>query len=190
MESLPSKKKDRVLTQEAFDNFLDWLNKDRELAGKKYEELRRKLIKIFTYRGCSEAEDLADETINRVVKKVEEIKNTYIGDPVPYFYGVAHNVHLEYLREKARVAQPLPNPSGEIEQEYECLEQCMERLTPQNRELILQYYQGEKRVKIDHRRKLAQSLGIELNALRIRTQRIRVNLKGCIRNCLAQIEAA
>lgn len=190
MESISTRKKNWALSQEVFDAFLDWLSVDREQAGKKYEEIRRKLIKIFTCRGCTVAEDLADETINRVTRKVQEIKDTYVGDPAHYFYGVAHNVHLEYLRKRAEaVPPPPPQPSDDIEPEYECLEQCMQTLPPQNRELVLQYYQEEKRAKIDHRRKLAQSLGIELNALRIRAHRIRASLQDCMRQCLALKEA-
>lgn len=189
LDSLPSRKKDWVITQEAFDNFLGWLSDDREQAGRKYEEIRRKLIKIFTCRGCTMAEDLTDETINRVVRKSQEIKDTYVGDPAYYFCGVAHNVYLEYLRKKTDIEPTPPKPSDEIEQEYECLEQCMQELPPQNRELVLQYYQEEKRAKIEHRRKLAQRLGIELNALRIRAHRIRVSLQECMRQCLALKEA-
>jgi RNA polymerase sigma factor (sigma-70 family) len=190
LESISTRKKNWALSQEVFDTFLDWLSVDREQAGKKYEEIRRKLIKLFTCRGCTVAEDLADETINRVTKKVHEIKDTYVGDPANYFYGVAHNVHLEYLRKRAEaVPPPPPQPSDDIEQEYECLEQCMQTLPPQNRELVLQYYQEEKRAKIDHRRKLAHNLGIELNALRIRAHRIRASLQDCMRQCLALKEA-
>jgi hypothetical protein len=50
--------KNWVLSQEAFDALLDWLDPDREQAGIKYEQIRLRLIKIFTGRGCSDAEDL------------------------------------------------------------------------------------------------------------------------------------
>src|ERR1044072_6747769 len=95
------------LTQDAFDKFLTWLNPNREQAATKYEEVRRKLIKIFACRGCAEAEDLADETINRVIRKMQELIDSYVGDPALYFYGVARNVHLEYVR-KSPPALPLP----------------------------------------------------------------------------------
>lgn len=183
--------KEWVLTQEAFDKLLLWLDPNREQAGKKYEEIRRRLIKLFTCRGCRASEELADETINRVTKKVQELADTYNGDPALYFYGVAHNVHLEYLRRKQSAAPP-PAPAGqpdETEQEYDCLEQCMQRLTLNNRELVLQYYREEKKAKIDHRKLLAQKLGIAVNALRIRAYRIRASLQECVQNCLAQ-EAA
>ena len=62
------------LSQEAFDALLDWLDSDREQAGIKYEQIRSRLIKIFTGRGCVDPEDLADETINRVTRKLKEIQ--------------------------------------------------------------------------------------------------------------------
>lgn len=186
-------KKDWRLTEEDFNGLLDWLDPNREEAGKKYEEIRRKLIKIFTCRGCSEPEALADETIDRVAKKVAEIAETYVGEPVRYFCGVAHNVHLEYLRKKALL--PLPTLSNaeendELEHELSCLERCMQKLTPDNRDLVLKYYQEEKRAKIDCRRQLAEQLGIALNALRIRAFRIRAALQECVQDCLEQSAAS
>ena len=192
MESLPLRKKVWVLTQEAFDEFLGWLDTDRERAGKKYEEIRRKLIKIFVCRGCTVSEELADETINRVAKRVPEIRGTYVGDPLHYFYGVAHKVHLEYLRKKTDLVAQAPEPqrpSDEIELEYECLDECMEKLSPENRELVLQYYREDKRAKIELRKSLAERLGIEQNALRIRAYRIRASLYECMQQCLGRHEA-
>lgn len=77
----------------------------------------------------------------------------------------------------------------DIEREYECLERCMQKLTPDNRQLVLQYYQEEKRAKIDHRRQLAEQLGIALNALRIRAHRIRASLQECVQTCLREAAA-
>ena len=86
-----------------------------------------------------------------------------------------------------------PPPStqcDETELEYECLEACMSKLPPEQRELVLEYYQDEKRAKIEHRKRLSERLGVELNALRIRAYRIRAVLHECIRGCLRHKEAA
>ena len=69
-------RKDWFLSQEAFDALLKWLDSDREQAAMKYEDIRKRLIKIFTGRDCVEAEDLADETINRVVSKLDELEQS------------------------------------------------------------------------------------------------------------------
>ncbi len=182
-----SMKRQWDITQDAFDNFLTWLGPDREQAGRKYEDIRRKLIKIFACRGCSASEELADETINRVIRRIQELADSYTGDPALYFYGVARNVHLEYVKKSpAPLPLPPPDPPEQKEQEYECLDRCMKVLTPKNRELMLAYYKEERHAKIVHRKELAAQHGIAVNALRIRAYRIRAGLQVCMENCLGQ----
>lgn len=191
-------KKDWVLTQDAFDRLLDWLDSDRDSAGRKYEAIRLRLIKIFTCRGCSEAEELADETINRVIAKIAGVSFEYEGNPALYFYGFAPNLHHEYLRrnrlkaaevsaEDTRIsASVAPQPADDSQREYDCLDTCLGHLTADNRKLVLEYYQQERRAKIDHRQRLATELGIAVNALRIRAHRIRRTLEQCVRDCVEQ----
>lgn len=174
-----------VLTQTAFDQLLNWLDQDRDLAGRKYEEVRRRLIEIFTSRGCHEAEELADETINRVTSKLAAISGEYVGDPARYFYGVARKIHLEYLRRKpAPVITAETDEPERDEQEYECLKRCIQNIAPESRQLILQYYRAEKREKIQYRRILAEKKGIKPNALRVRVMRIKLLLQQCMEECL------
>lgn len=177
--------KDGALTQTAFDSLLSWLDADRDQAGKKYESIRLRLIKIFSCRGRIDAEDLADETINRVTLKAAEIAKEYVGDPALYFYGVAQKVFLEAVRKHPPVVLPPPVAKpDDIEQEYECLDRCILQLTPDNRELVIEYYQNDKRAKIEHRKELAEKLGLAQNALRIRAYRIRSTLQQCLLSCL------
>ena len=176
-----------AIDQIAFDSLLTWLAPDREEAGAKYEQIRRRLIKIFACRGRHDAEELADETINRVTLKAAKIAQEYVGDPALYFYGVAQKVYLESVRKRAP-AMPPPPPAApaEVEQEYECLEKCMEQLPPNSRELILEYYQNDKKLKVEYRKGLAERLGIAPNAVRIRAHRIRQVLQRCVQGCLEQ----
>jgi DNA-directed RNA polymerase specialized sigma24 family protein len=186
------------LTPETFGRLLDWLDRDRERAGQRYEKMRSRLIKIFTCRGCVTAEELADETINRVAEKTRQITENYVGDPAAYFLGVAENIYLEYRRKALAHESALPanieerkDPSREnAEQRYSCLEQCMERLSTQNRELILSYYGSAEnpRHKIDSRKALSEHLGIGANALWIRAHRIREGLRKCIDACIERTQ--
>lgn len=175
------------ITQDAFDKFLAWLDSDRERAGAKYEDIRRKLIKIFACRGCQVGEDLADETINRVIRKTQEMAFTYTGDPVFYFYGVARRVYLEHVR-KPPAPLPLPPPDSleQKEKQDQCLELCMKALTPENRDLVLEYHDEDSSARIGHRKALAARLGIGVNALRLRAHRIRTGLQSCVESCLQQ----
>lgn len=142
--------KDWVITSEAFELFLAWLAPDREEAGQKYEALRRRLIVFFECRGCIAAEELADETINRVIRRLPDIRDNYAGDPARYFYGVARYVHLEQSERDGR-SEPLPDilpeiadKSGELkgreERALSCLEACLGRLSADDRQLVIRYY--------------------------------------------------
>ena len=180
-----SRKRRADLTQETFDQLLAWLDRDRDRAGQRYEEIRSQLIRIFMCRGCPVPEELADETINRVAGKLREISSDYAGDPALYFYGVARMVFLEYQRRKPASLPPPPAVTAEeTELRYQCLEQCMERLSARNRELILAYYGEDKQAETGPRKELAERLGIGTNALWIRTHRIRESLRECVIQCL------
>lgn len=181
-----------ALTQGAFDHLLAYLDPDRETAGKKYLEIRSNLMRFFEWRGCPFPEDHADETINRVAKKVsegEEIRN-----PAGYFLGVGRMLLLEIYKEQAKERQAMNELADshadsyeESEPRVECLKRCLERLTPDNRELILQYYQGEKAAKIENRKKLSERLKTPLNTLRMRALRIRERLQTCVNDCLKEL---
>ncbi len=190
-------KKNWALTQASFDKLLDWLDADREEAGRKYEAIRVRLIKIFTCRGCSCPEELTDELINRVAAKVSDPSFEYEGEPALYFYAFVPNMQHEYVRRTRLISADLPNGNGsgslappmppvDDEPEFACLDRCLERLPDNTRRLVLGYYQDERQAKIDHRRQLAIELGIALNALRIRAHRIRRGLEKCVRNCVEQ----
>lgn len=173
------------MNQESFDSLLRWLHSDREQAGKRYEDIRARLIKIFGSRGCAEPDGLADETINRVAKRVDEISKTYTGDPALYFYGVANKIHMEQLRKQKPIERLPPVPDlDDYEEEYVCLEGCIGHLPARSRDLVLQYYEHEQQDKIVQHQRLAERFGIGLNALRIRAHRARLVLRKCIINCL------
>jgi RNA polymerase sigma factor (sigma-70 family) len=187
MNFQPTPKKEWEMTEEEFDKFLEWLHPDRNHAADMYEKIRRRLIKIFICRGCIIPEDLTDDTINRVIRKVQEIADNYVGERIPYFIAVAYKVHLEYLRKKPLpLTLPAPESSSWAEEEFDCLEECMEHLTQRSRELVINYYREEKHEKIVHRKQLADKLGIPLNALRIKACRIRAKLETCVNSCLRQ----
>ncbi len=178
-------KKLRELRQEEFDRLLSWLDSDHERAGLVYEKIRWRLIAILASRGCAIAEELADETIDRVARRVIDIQSTYVGDKAIYFLGVMNNVHHEYLKRP-----PLPRlvePNDDIEAKervHLCLDNCLEKLSPHARQMIQRYYAESKRAKIDLRKLIAQELGTSINTLRLRALRIRGKLQACIQQCL------
>jgi DNA-directed RNA polymerase specialized sigma24 family protein len=167
-----------------------WLDADRSKAGEKYEQIRQRLIKVFVRRGCPIAEELADETIDRVSRKAAEIGDSYVGDPAAYFCGVAQKVFLEYVKPRpVGRPVPLPSPPEDRERNVQCLERCMEQLDSESHELILEYYQYEKLAKIARRKELAEQRGVTVNTLRMRAHRIKATLASCVRECITQAPA-
>ena len=121
-----------------FNALLAWLNLDSEAAALTYETIRADLMKIFRWRGCSDPEGMADETIIRVTRKVGEMAASYTGSPVRYFYGVAKNLLHEYDRKREISLSTQPEqfvlPAGPLEEDvyskeriYECFEACLKR---------------------------------------------------------------
>jgi RNA polymerase sigma factor (sigma-70 family) len=186
-------KHDSSVTQESFDSLLAWLDTDRDSAAGKYEQIRRRLIAFFTCRGRYDADELADETINRVTLKAAEVAKNFVGDPSRYFYGVAQKVLLEALRKKPPpplAEQLTPDESEETEREQACFDRCMDELPPANRTLLVEYFSKQGRAKIDHRKELAARLGIAQNALRIRVYRLKALVHECVLACLAEGQPA
>ena len=187
-------KKEWVLTKEALDRFLDRLDADRDKAGEKYEAIRLKLLKYFEWRG-SEAPDIdADETINRVIRRIEEGENVY--NLNGYIYGVAKLVYAESAKRRNRKEELLDDASRlelsvepdnlEVTERQGCFDRCLGYLTNEDREIITEYYQYEKGQKIAYRKQLAIRFNISPNALRIRAHRQRVNLEACVGECLGR----
>jgi len=175
-----------VLEPADFDRLLTWLDPDADRAGQLYESIRWRLIAILASRGCPVPEELADEIIDRVARRVKDIEATYTGDKTIYFLGVMNNVHHEYLRRPA-VPRLLTASNEDVEvkeQTYLCLDRCLEKLSPHAREIIEQYYAAEKRAKITLRKRIAAKFGLSGSNLRLRALRIRARLQTCIEQCL------
>lgn len=195
MDPPTSLKKEWILTKEALDNFLARLDVDRDRAGQKYEGVRLKLLKYFQWSGAVAPDMEADETINRVVRKLQEGENVY--NLNAYIYGVAKLINAESLKLRTRNQQidddvqeveapPEPEDDPDAAKRRNCLDRCLQYLPERSREIIVGYYQYEKGEKINHRKKLAAKLGITLNALRIMAHRTRANLETCVRECVAR----
>jgi len=177
----------------AFDRFLAALDADRGVAAERYEQIRSRLLRFFEWRGCQFPEEHADETMTRVMRKLEEGEE--IRDARTYCYGVARLVLLEARKQQEKqrealgsfsVSAPaaLTTETSDIDRRLDCLEACMSELTVPQRELVVEYYRNDKIARIDARRSLAERLGIGMNALRIRAHRLSDSLQRCVRGCM------
>lgn len=187
-----TKKKDWQMTQEGFDKLLASLDEDRKVAGEKYELLRRRLIKFFEWRKSLTPEEHADESLNRVARKL--VEGVVINNLSSFIGGVARRLVYEMFEEMERERKALgklPEPVVVIELEDEetdprldCFRSCLKELSEDQRRLIIDYYREDERTRIEQRKRLADALGIPLNALRIRAHRLRMQLDECICNCM------
>ena len=194
-------KKNWTITSTAFNRLLDWLDEGENSEGENYLEMRGRLLAYFDRKNCAAPDELADETLNRVARRLEE-ENIESETPAKYCYIVARFVFLESLRraDKTNVSlddvlqkgqESRTTVSESIDEEriikekmLDCLERCTAKLDADNREIIINYYYGEERVKIENRRSLAQKMGISSNALSIRACRIRDKLESCVGKCV------
>ena len=180
--------KGRELTREGLDQLLALLDSDRERAGERYEALRARLTRLFDWRGSSAPEELADETLNRVARKLVEGEN--VRDVHAFAGGVGRLVWLESIKRerRARAALEQMPPATEVDKKadarLECFASCLGKLPGDGRSLIVEYFREEKGAKIEARKKLAAGLGIQHGALRLRVYRLRAQLEECVGDCL------
>jgi len=196
-------KKDRTLTAHSFQRLLNWLDEGANSDGQKYLEMQRRLVAYFDRKNLANYEELADETLNRVARRLEEEGEIESDTPAKYCYVVARFVLMEHLRETQKdkvivesVRRDYPSQNvveygADEEKEVKekmlnCLEKCTLQLDPISHKIITRYYVGKERVKIENRQALAASLDITMNALSIRACRLRDKLEACVRQCLGK----
>ena len=189
-------KKDYSLNEIHFENLLNWLSNDRELAGEKYELLRTGLIRFFRFRGCQDPSFLADETMNRVAAGVPTFDSAASSKPLNVCFGFASKIFLEYhSRYKKKEVQLEPTllskqPSLIVSDEpenvaHDCLEICLKKLGSDEQYLVIQYYSKTGAESFALRRKLAETLNLKIGTLHTRVFRVRSVLKDCVESCTA-----
>ena len=186
----------RALTAVDFTRLLGRLHPDAEQAGQEYERLRRALVRFFDWRGAIAPEECADETLDRLARKLAD---TVVEDVRHYAHGIARLVLLERRRGpvmtsidgRPDVSMALPPPGTEEERQdderlHECLDRCLSEFPEESRSLVFRYYEGDGASRIEGRRRLAGALRLSENALRSRVQRLRDRLELCVQACVSQ----
>jgi DNA-directed RNA polymerase specialized sigma24 family protein len=198
MEGMSVRPERWTLTQQALDTFLVRLGPDRDKAGQTYEEFRRKLVTFFRVNGCWEAEDLVDTTLDRVIRRLEEVE---VHDLPAFIRGVARHVASETHRCKVWQVPiedapeivrkdnsiEIPGEQATVELRLRCLEKCASQLPQPDRTLMLEFYRFDGSQKIENKRRMADSLGLTLGALRVKAFRLRAKLEACITKCMGAV---
>jgi DNA-directed RNA polymerase specialized sigma24 family protein len=176
-ETAPSTRQRWQLDRRAFDLLLAALDADRVAASGKYERLRGKLINLFAWERCEAPQELADEALDRLARKLAE--GLPLQSPDQYALGIARRMLLEqrrasYVKQTAlRALRYLGGPSARDAELLRSTERCLAELPEESRDLIERYY-------AEDRDAIANELDISLNALRNRALRIREKLLDCV----------
>ena len=166
-----SLREERVLTEHGFSRLLEWLDDGGgDSKGEAYLEMRRRLVSYFDRRNRPSPDELADETLNRIARTLEQDGAIAVRPPARYCYVIARFVFLEDVRNREHTNVPLDGPRGITtcppgmavppdatdddeaaakEQRLGCLERCLDTLKPEQRELIVDYHRDARREKID-----------------------------------------
>jgi DNA-directed RNA polymerase specialized sigma24 family protein len=174
---------------EPFETLLARLAPSREEAGQTYERLRQRLIRLFEGRRVLDPESAADETLDRLARRLAE--GVAVNEPAAYVLGIARMVALERDRRGRRTvpldhdhATPAIASDTDTSERSTCLDRCLAGLLPDSRRALLEYYAGDGRERIEARRRLATRLAVSPTALRLRMFRSRADLESCVRGCL------
>ncbi len=155
------------------------------ISGEQYEELRARLVRYFRWERSTEPEDLADETLDRVARKLA------LGEAIEslerYSAGVARLVRRETATRARRREIALGkrvSPETELPVDavaMECLQACLSKLGDEQRQMIVRYYGGSEQIRV--RKEMAAEMGVGMNALRNRALRLRETLEACVMKC-------
>lgn len=192
MASGSAVRRKREATPEDFKRLLARLHPDPAQAWQAYYTLRRKLVLFFEHNGNFEAEELAEEALDRIAKKSDSYEIESVSE---FAFGVARNLRREAFRERAAWL-PMPDTGNEFaarerdpetaiignldaEKKLKRLAKCLQQLPIKERKLVLEYYPPERENLEGRRQQLAASLGINLGALRTSMARLREKLEEC-----------
>jgi DNA-directed RNA polymerase specialized sigma24 family protein len=170
-----------------FETFLHALAPDHEEAGRTYEATRACLLRFFDTCQCFPADELADETLDRIARRIFE--GVDVTDLRRYALGVARRVASEHRKMvrfasslPALLAQPVPYEEDHLTAQLDALERGLARLPGTERDLVLSYFRQEGAPR--SRRQLSQEAGLSRVALRVRVHRIRKKLAVMLADCV------
>jgi DNA-directed RNA polymerase specialized sigma24 family protein len=184
-----------------FDLLLKSLHPNREKAAGNYEVLRLKIVSFLRWNGIETAEEDADVVFDRLLQRLQS--GAVIHNLTSYALVTARHLLPEIRSGQRRLNAALNDPTyrqsyvepsytGESveptlhERKSNCLRICLRGLSPSERRLILSYHQQKGQSNKLRRKSIAQKLGIDQNALRLRVHRIRLKLSRCIQGCTEQ----
>ena len=191
-----------MVESNAIQALLTLLHHDPVEAAETYRRLQQRLVRYFSLTAASDPQQLTDETIARLARRVAEDASGNEPETVlaeePQTIGstladLAFRTAREVLQEDLNRAQPddqevrewfahtINAPDIKRDRRLATLRSCLSRLSPERRQLLESYYGWRSGRKAEHHLQLAQTLGLSTEALRNRVLRSRVQLESCVR---------
>jgi DNA-directed RNA polymerase specialized sigma24 family protein len=179
------------ISHDGFASLLAALGGTPQEAGQHYERLRSKLVFFFTRKSLQSPEDLADEVLDRLARRLSE--GLTISSIDAFALGVARHVAQEQdaIRNQSQTVDPsffdnvpavLDTP---IEDERMAdLERCLRRLPSLDTQILRSYYLGDANHLMSARKNMAERLGVAPGSLRQRVFLIRKRLLDCVTTSL------
>ena len=164
------------LTQETFKGLLRSLHMEEEAAVERYRRLHGRLVLFFMRHRSYHPEDLADQVVNRLARKLSE--GLSIGNIEAFALGMARlvvreeqtrslrerNCYLELCRNESVVQRTF----NERENSYQWMENQLATLPVSQRSMLERYHEGDGIRRIRERQKLAEEMGLSIGTLRKR----------------------
>jgi DNA-directed RNA polymerase specialized sigma24 family protein len=177
------------------------LHDDPEQAGVAYRQLHQRLERFFHLNNTEDPAHLADVAMDRLAKRAAEAdgatnidEDRKIASPFSFALGIARHLLQEDARQRLRQDEAerewlSVSAGSELyeEQQHGALEDCLSRLPLERRQLLESYYGWNGNQKIEHHRRIAERVGLNLNALRNRVFRTRAELATCMKRRLNDV---
>jgi DNA-directed RNA polymerase specialized sigma24 family protein len=183
-----------AISQEQFAGLLLKLGREPLESGARYETLRTRLIFYFTRKSLDFPEDLADEVLDRLARRLAE--GTEIDSLTGFALGIARFVaqeqasrpfQIQVLEETFFNNIPANSPTESMEERISGMEHCLNRLTTAEVELLERYYLGDGESLIRARKSISETLKILPESVRQRIFSIRRRIRECMERHTARI---
>jgi hypothetical protein len=192
-------------TQQDFERLFAFLDGNQKRAATKYDQIRRRLIKLFTWRDCRPPREFADRTIQIVVRRLNDGTDHRVSEPYQYFYNAAMTVLGEASPAHASEASPAPGataaasgddlmsdksrrPPEDAERTSiarrlrPTIDASVDELVPKFRDLLIGYHR--RHLSPTWREELAGTQGVPVNIMRLRVSRLRSAVERAARRSL------
>jgi DNA-directed RNA polymerase specialized sigma24 family protein len=157
-------------------------------AAKAYRIVHARLMRFFDLKNMADPGAMADKVMDRLAANLSRRGAEQIESPAAFASGIARHLLQEEWRRLAREKEAIREwkavvPSGnddERELTMSSLDHCLDRMPAAKRELLRSYYGWTGAERIAHHRRMADELGVTVNALRNRVLRAREELLACL----------